>query len=112
MLIQRNTQRKNSLNHLDSSKEAIKKYITLGEGMDFRQIAKVMSDKDYKMNHATARNQLLSAVEELLSNAISDMGLSVPADQIKELAKSQEVHEALQDVLYLAYEKAKKTKSL
>jgi len=91
-------------------KDALKKYITLGEGMDFRQIAKVMSNKNYKMNHATARNQLLYAVEELLTSAISDLGLSVSPEQIKELAKSQEVHEALQDVLYLAYEKSKSSR--
>ncbi len=94
----------------ESDKDALKKYITLGEGMDFRQIAKVMSNKEFKMNHATARNQLLNAVEELLSSAISDLGLSVPPEQIKELAKSQEVHEALQDVLYLAYENSKKSR--
>lgn len=100
----------NSQGVSESDKDTLKKYITLGEGMDFRQIAKVMSNKEFKMNHATARNQLLNAVEELLSSAISDLGLNVPQDQIKELAKSQEVHEALQDVLYLAYEKSKKSR--
>lgn len=97
---------------LQNTSKAIKKYITLDESMDFRQIAKVMSDNHYKMNHATARNQVLSAVEELLSGAVADMGLTLSNEQIKELAKNQEVHEALQDVLYLAYEKAKKAKLL
>lgn len=82
-----------------------KKYITIEEGMDFRRIAKVMSDKNYKMNHATARNQLLCAVEELLVNASEELGLNLSSEQVKDLAKSQDVHEALQDVLYLANEK-------
>jgi len=88
-----------------------KKYITIDEGMDYRRIAKIMSDKNYKMNHATARNQLLYAVEELLSSASDELGLNLSSEQVKEMAKSQEVHEALQDVLYLAYEKNKNDKA-
>lgn len=79
-----------------------KKYVTLREGTDFRHIAKVMSAKGYKMNHATARNQLMQAIETLLNYTASDLGLTLSKDELTELAKSQEVHDALQDVLYLA----------
>ena len=79
-----------------------KKYVTLQEGTDFRHIAKVMTDKGYKMNHATARNQLMQAIENLLNYTANDLGLNLTKEQLAELAKNQEVHDALQDVLYLA----------
>lgn len=94
---------------MSDNKEELKKYITINEGMDYRRIAKVMTQNNHKMNHATARNQLISAVEELLTSTASDLGMSLSADEISSLAKNQEIHEALQDVIYLAYEQSKKT---
>lgn len=93
---------------ISNKKDLVKKYITIGEGLDFRSIAKVMTKNNYKMNHATARNQLISAVEELLANTAINLGIGLTQEEISSLAKNQEIHEALQDVIYLAYEQTKK----
>lgn len=84
-----------------------KKYVTLNEGMDFRQIAKVMSAKGYKMNHATARNQLMMSIESVIAHAVKELNLKLSQEEIQLLAKNQNVHDALQDVLYLAYMREK-----
>ena len=55
------------------------------------------------MNHATARNQLMQSIEHLLRDTANELGLNLTREQLAELAKNQEVHDALQDVLYLAY---------
>jgi len=35
------------------------------EGLGYREIAEVMTDRGFKMNHSTARNIFLSAMEKL-----------------------------------------------
>jgi hypothetical protein len=80
-----------------------KKYVTLTDGVDFRTIAKTMSENGYPMNHATARNILIQAMERLLNTVAQNMGLKLKQKHIKELIKDQSIHHALADVLYVAY---------
>jgi len=79
-----------------------KKYVTVEEGTDFRTIAKIMTNNGYKMNHATARNVLISAIKKLLNYSAERVGVKIPEAEMKALAKDQSVHTALADVLYLA----------
>lgn len=88
------------------TKKKIKKYVTIEEGTDFRTIAKIMSDKGFKMNHATARNVLISAIKKLLNYSAERVGVKIPEGNMKDLVKDQTVHTALADVLYLT-QKAK-----
>ncbi len=83
------------------------KYVTVEDGTDFRTIAKIMSRKGYKMNHATARNVLMAAIEKLLNYSANEVGAQITSAEVDELLKSQEIHKALADVLYLAYEQMK-----
>ncbi|MFA6049941.1 MAG: hypothetical protein WC761_01970 [Candidatus Paceibacterota bacterium] len=80
-----------------------KKYITLEDGADFRKIADVMTDAGYKMNHATARNQLMLAMENLFTEIGRELNLRLNKEQISEMLRSQDVHDALTDILYLAH---------
>lgn len=79
-----------------------KKYVTVEEGTDFRTIAKIMTNNGYKMNHATARNVLISAIKKLLNYSADRVGVKIPESEMKALIKDQSVHTALADVLYLA----------
>lgn len=83
------------------------KYVTVEDGTDFRTIAKIMSRKGYKMNHATARNVLMSAIKKLLNHSASQVGANISDEEVDELLKNQEIHKALADVLYLAHEEMK-----
>lgn len=80
-----------------------KKYITLEEGADFRQIANLMSAANYKMNHATARNQLMLAMENLLTDIGRQLNVRLNKEQINEMLRNQHIHNALADILYLAH---------
>lgn len=88
-------------------KEQKKQYITI-EGIDFRKIAKIMTKAGYKMNHATARNQLMSAMQKLVTNIVKQTDVKVEREKIDELINSQEIHSILADVLYRAYNRTKK----
>jgi len=90
---------------INNSKQKEKKYITLEDGEDFRTIASIMTEfGDEKMNHATARNQLISA----LSNLFNDTANQINSDKIKKsdiesILKEQNLNNEFTDMLYLVY---------
>jgi lactate dehydrogenase-like 2-hydroxyacid dehydrogenase len=80
-----------------------KKYVTLTEGNDFRQIAKYMTDAGYQMNHATARNVLMASMKKVISSIGGSLGTNLTTDQIVELLSEQQIHHAFGDVLHEVY---------
>lgn len=87
-----------------------KKYITLESGVDFRKIAEVMTAKGYQMNHATARNQLMVAMEKLLCHVAKQAGAKLSKTQVARLLQNQSVHDAIADILFLIHEQEQKSK--
>jgi hypothetical protein len=83
------------------------KYVTLDEGIDFRKIAKIMTDAGYTMNHATARNVLIFALRSLLNDIAGQFGIKISEDKMQEMLKSQQLHDALSDVLIEAHKETK-----
>jgi hypothetical protein len=77
------------------------KYITITEGEDYRTIATKMTDLGYKMNHATARNILLSGMRKFVGNIASELGCSMSESDSQRLVMRQDVHEVIGDVLTL-----------
>ena len=67
-----------------------------------------MTKAGYKMNHATARNQLMSALQKLLTNIVKQTEVKPDREKIEEMMNSQEIHNALADVLHRAYQEIKK----
>jgi len=79
-------------------------YLTLEEGLDYRSIAKVLTEVGYeKMNHATARNTFLAGMRNLLKTTSFELGKPLSEEQISLVLQSQEVYNDLQEVLYNAY---------
>ena len=87
-----------------------KEYITLDEGIDFRKIAAIMTKAGYKMNHATARNQLMSALQKLLTNIVKQTEVKPDREKIEEMMNSQEIHNALADILHKVHQDIEKEK--
>ena len=85
--------------------EEKKKYIIVNEGIDFRRIAKIMTSAGFRMNHATARNQLMIAMENLFAQLGSQIGLKLDKKQVSSLIHSQSIHDVLGEVLWNAYHK-------
>lgn len=84
-----------------------KKYVTIEEGCDFRKIAQIMTEAGFPMNHATARNQLMLAMENLLTDVSRQIGVKVEKKHVMDMLHNQEVHNSLADILQLAYTELK-----
>jgi len=80
------------------------KYVTLEEGTDFRKIAQIMTEAGYQMNHATARNVLMTSLTNLFRHVSTEMDVEVTEAQIKNILRDQKVHEALSDILFQAHQ--------
>lgn len=88
----------------NKSQDSDKKYVTLEDGVDFRTIARVMTSNGYKMNHATARNQLIQALQNLLMEVAQQVkGPKLKGVEIERLLKDQSIHAHLGDILYAAH---------
>jgi hypothetical protein len=87
-------------------------YVTLSDGIDFRQIAKIMSEAGHQMNHATARNVLIIALRSLLTNLASQFNIKITEDRMQEMLRSQQLHDALSHVLIEAHKESKKGKAI
>jgi len=86
-----------------------KTYITLKDGgCDFRKMARIMTAAGYKMNHATARNQLILAIESLISHTSSNLKVKISKAQLRELITNQALQDNLADVLFTANEALKR----
>lgn len=90
--------------------KSTKKYITLDSGVDFRKIAEVMTAAGYQMNHATARNQLMVALEKLLNDVAKQAGTRLSKTQLAGLLQNQSVHDAIADILHVIHEQEQKHK--
>lgn len=77
------------------------KYITISEGEDYRTIAAKMTKLGFKMNHATARNILLSGMRKFIQNISEELGHSLSEDECENLVMRQDIHEILGDILPL-----------
>jgi len=77
------------------------KYITIEEGEDYRTIAGKMTKLGYKMNHATARNILLSGMRKFVMNMAESLGRPLTDDECNMLVMRQDIHEVLGDILPL-----------
>ena len=77
------------------------KYITIEEGEDYRTIATKMTTLGYKMNHATARNILLSGMRKFMQNMSESLGRPLTDDECTMLVMRQDIHEVLGDILPL-----------
>lgn len=96
----------------DAPKQKKKKtYITLKDGgCDFRKMARIMTEAGYKMNHATARNQLILAIESLIGHTSANLQIKIGKAQLRELITNQALQDNLADVLFTANEALKRDK--
>lgn len=90
---------------IDDESLAKTTYVTRSEGLDFRKIAVAMTRNKHKLNHATARNQTFAGIKEILESATEKLGISLSDEEISNLSKDPEVHDALTDLLFLAHKK-------
>tara|TARA_Y100000592_G_scaffold81988_1_gene130238 strand:- start:981 stop:1274 length:294 start_codon:yes stop_codon:yes gene_type:complete len=74
-------------------------YATVKEGLDYRAISEIMSDNGFKMNHATARNVLLSGMRSLAKNVLTSRGEEPTLERIDEIARAPQFQSGVSDTL-------------
>lgn len=84
-------------------------YITLDDCVDYRKIAKLMSEEGSPMNHATARNLHFQAIKHIIKDIGEKLNFNFSSEQVNEIIKYQQFHDFLDDVLYEAFHENKKT---
>ena len=68
-------------------------------GMSYHKIAAVMNEKDYKMNHSTARNLFVSGLMKIAENISSIYGEKFDKKKIKEIAIDPRFQEVVSDYM-------------
>ena len=63
-------------------------YATVADGLDYRAISEIMTERGFKMNHATARNVLLSALRSLASDLLLSRGEDLQLERVEQIARS------------------------
>jgi len=77
-------------------------------GMSYHKIAEKMNDKDYKMNHSTARNLFVSGLMKIAEELTIMHDQKLDKKQIKNIAIDPRFQEAVAEYMReIEYEKSK-----
>jgi transposase-like protein len=77
------------------------KYATVecAEGVNYREIADMMTEIGFKMNHSSARNYVLRVMRKFADAIISEWDLDVPSEKMDGIIKSVHFQQAVSDIL-------------
>ncbi len=74
-------------------------YATVKDGMDYRAISDIMTSNGYKMNHATARNVLLSAMRTIAHEVLQSAGEDPSLEKADSVARSPGFQSGVADMM-------------
>lgn len=74
-------------------------YATVADGLDYRAISEIMTERGFKMNHATARNVLLSAMRSLASDLLLSRGEELQLERVDQIARSPQFQSGISDAV-------------
>jgi len=63
------------------------KYVVPDGTIDYRTMAKIMSEKGFQMNHATARNQFVFAMNKLMTFCVTEMNPKLTPKEVTDTTK-------------------------
>ena len=73
--------------------------ITDSEGVNYRDIAEMMTEIGYSMNHSSARNYVLRIMSKFAKAITKDWGISASEADIDRIAKSPSFQQGICDIL-------------
>lgn len=73
--------------------------VTLEEGVNYREIADMMTEIGFKMNHSSARNYVLRVMRKFADAIIENWSLDVTEDKVDRISKSPQFQNAICDIL-------------
>lgn len=80
----------------------MKTYASISEtdGVNYRDIAEVMTDIGFKMNHSSARNYVLRVMSKFVREVAAQWDVELSEDDIVRIAKSPQFQQGICEVLY------------
>lgn len=77
-------------------------YATVGDlgGLDYRRIAEKMTEDGKRMNHATARNIFLRAMQKIAKRTCRQIDANLSDDDITRIAKHPTFQGAIQEIMH------------
>ena len=69
------------------------------EGVNYREIADMMTEIGFKMNHSSARNYVLRVMRKFADAIIEGWDLEVPEQRLDKIVKSPQFQQAICGVL-------------
>lgn len=76
-------------------------YATVEEGINYREIADLMTIMGYNMNHSSARNYVLRVMKQFVSAYSKQNDIILNDDQVQEIAKSPIFQNGVADLLHI-----------
>lgn len=73
--------------------------IPAGEGVNYREIADMMTSIGFKMNHSSARNYVLRVMRKFAEAITSEWDLDVSESKLDRIIKSPQFQQAICDIL-------------
>lgn len=70
------------------------------EGINYREIAEIMTELGFSMNHSSARNYVLRIMSKFVVELDDQWRLGLDGDRVKELAGSPHFQSAIADLLH------------
>jgi hypothetical protein len=84
---------------MKKQKSAVYATVTNDDGVNYREIADMMTEIGFKMNHSSARNYLLRVMRKFADAIIDSWGLDVPEHNLEKIVKSQKFQQAISEIL-------------
>ena len=84
---------------MKSSKSSIYATVTPDCGVNYREIADMMTDIGFKMNHSSARNYVLRVMRKFADAITESWDIDVPEHKLEEIVKSPQFQEAICSLL-------------
>ncbi len=75
--------------------------VAFDEGVNYREIADMMTEIGFKMNHSSARNYVLRVMRKFADAIVDSWGIEVAEENLEKIVKSPDFQEAICDILQI-----------
>jgi transposase-like protein len=73
--------------------------VTFDEGVNYREIAEMMTEIGFKMNHSSARNYVLRVMRKFAEALCENWDIDLPEHKLDKIVKSPGFQKAICDLL-------------
>lgn len=82
-----------------NKKSTVYATVTFEEGVNYREIADMMTEIGFKMNHSSARNYVLRVMRKFADAITESWDLDIPEEKMDRIVKSPTFQKAICDML-------------